>query len=195
MITFVATAFNEQFDYYTFIGSLLCQTNSNWKAIIYVNGSEHAETAYNKCRQILDYENKCVNKISFKYSENNTGHWGCLNRQDCIDRLVDTEYIIQTSIQDYWMPNAVEEISKRKEDFIYWNSINHIVGYTTILNSSLGIGGIDWGNFAVKTSIAKQIGITKPDAHAADGIFVLEGISKNLIKTTYKIPLILTVHN
>lgn len=195
MITFIAPCYKEKYDYYTFIGSLLCQTNPNWKAIIYHNGVDGAYEAHTACKQILHYEPKLIDKISFEYSEKNTGKWGCLNRQHCISDLVDTEYIVQTSIQDYWISNAVEEILKRTEDFIYWNSVNHIVGYDKVLNSQPGIGSIDWGNFAIKTSIAKQVGITHPEAHAADGLFVSECMSKNLIKTQYKIPLILTVHN
>jgi hypothetical protein len=188
MVTFIAPAFNERFETYTFIGSMLCQKDPNWKAIIYHNGP-------NKWLKYF-VESFADSRLTYKESATNTGAWGCYNREDCIQNLVDTEYIVQTSIQDFWIPNAVSAIIEQKgSDFIYWNSINHLAGYHNILESRPEIDHIDWGNFAIKTSIARQIGIRHPEEFTADGLFVTDCMNSGLVNSQVKIPLILTIHN
>src|SRR4051812_5913354 len=111
MVTFIAPAFNEKSEAYIFIGAMLCQSNPNWKAIIYHNGP-------NKwLRYFVD--SFADPRFIYKESETNTGAWGTYNRIDALNNLVDTEYIVQTSIQDYWLPNAVETIAEHLgNDFI-----------------------------------------------------------------------------
>lgn len=187
MITFVATMFNEMDFAKMFISALLCQTNPNWKCIIYHNGPNYNLSELNF---LLD------SRFEILQSETNTGMWGTLNRQEAISNRVNTNYIIQTSIQDYWMPNAVEEILKHSGvDFIYWNSINHLFTYSNILNCEPIPGFIDWGNFAIKTPIAKVVGIKRPREFTADGLFVKDCLSSGLINSKIKIPQILTIHN
>lgn len=198
MITFVVTAHQEEYDMYMFIGSLLKQTNQNWKCIIYHNGSSEEEymNFNDRCNQILKYEYRVSDKFKLVSSEKNNGYWGTLNRQDALERLVDTKFIINTSIQDYWQPKAVEEILKHENaDMIYWNAINHIFGYHGILSCEPVIGRIDWGNFAVKTDIAQKVGINKPKEFCADGYFVQDLLNSGLIKSKVKIPQVLTIHN
>lgn len=206
MVTFIATSYDEEFDPYVFIGSMLCQKNRNWKAIIYNNGpnpwlksvveeSESPKFRYHPWLKAV-IESFDDPRPIYKESAENTGGWGCYNRQDAIDNLVDTEYIVQTSIQDYWLPSAVGAILEHSgKDFIYWDSINHLAGYGRVLHSMPVIRYIDWGNFAIKTSIAKQVGIRDPEAYNADGMFVRDCISEGLIKTSAKLNQILTIHN
>jgi hypothetical protein len=188
MVTFVAPAFNEQFETYIFIGSMLCQKDPNWKAIIYHNGPN---------KWLKYFVNSFGDpRLVYRESETNTEAWGTFNRIDAINNLVDTELIVQTSVQDYWLPNAVGDILEHiGQDFIYWNSINHLVGYANILNSRPEIDHIDWGNFAIKTDIARQVGIQKPTEFTADGIFVTDCVSSGLLNSIVKVEKILTIHN
>lgn len=193
MITFIAPAFNEKYSPLMFIGSMACQTNNNWKAIIFHNGSN--PIMEDEVDMIID-KYDLNDKISYFSSETNTSNWGTYNRKYCISELVTTSHVIQTSIQDYWMPVAVEEISKHLDkDFIHWNSINHLFGYHGMLNSAPEPGRIDWGNFAIKTDIAKKVGIRYPREFTADGLFVKDCLQSGLVKTTTKLPQILTIHN
>ncbi len=206
MVTFVAPSYTEEFDPYVFIGSMLCQKNKNWKAIIYNNGPNPwlreamAEAETPKLRYdpwlksvIKSYHDE---RLIYRESPINTGDWGCHNRNDAIYNIVDTEYIVQTSIQDYWLPNAVEAILQHSgADFIYWNSINHLAGYQNILNSMPVVSFIDWGNFAIKTAIARKVGIRHPESFTADGQFVRDCIAEGLIIQPVKINQILTIHN
>lgn len=188
MVTFIAPAYNERFDSFVFIGSLLAQKKPDWKAIIYHNGP-------NKWMKYF-VESFADNRLIYKESATNTGAWGCYNRIDCIQNLTDTDYIVQTSIQDYWLPNTVDNIlAHHGHDFIYWNSINHLVGYDNVLDSKPEINYIDWGNFAIKTSIARQISILHPEEFTADGLFVQDCMESGLVKSIVKLPKILTIHN
>ena len=206
MVTFIEPSFEEEFDPYVFIGSMLCQKNENWKAIIYNNGPNPwlrqaiSEAERPKTRYVpwLKTVIETVNDPRFIYRESpeNRGGWGCYNRQDALDNMVDTEYVVQTSIQDYWLPNAVENIlAHNGKDFIYWDSINHLASYDKVLHAIPRMAYIDWGNFAVKTSIAKAVGIQHPEAFNADWFFVKDCIASGLIKQPVKLNKILTIHN
>jgi hypothetical protein len=185
MITFVAPTYNEAVEPYLFISSLLLQKNNNWKAIIYSNGINPI------CRKIVEHFNDA--RIMYKESPENTGFWGCYNRIDALNNMINTEYVCQTSIQDYFTPNAVEEVlSYNGVDLIYWNSLHNHFSWN-ILDSRLEINHIDWGNFAIKTEIAKRVGINKPEYSGADGFFIGESLGH--IKSTQKIAKIITVHN
>jgi hypothetical protein len=54
---------------------------------------------------------------------------------------------------------------------------------------------IDWGNFAIKTAIARKVGIQHPESFTADGQFVQDCIAEGLIINPVKINQILTIHN
>ena len=188
MVTFIAPAFNETFDTYIFIGAMLCQKNPDWKAIIYHNGP-------NKWLKYFVHS-FADQRLIYKESETNTGAWGTYNRIDAVMNMVDTEYVVQTSIQDYWMPNTVDCIAAQAgHDFIYWNSINHLAGYENILDCQPIIDHIDWGNFAIKTSIARQVGINHPAEFTADGLFVTDCMNSGLVTSKIKLERVLTIHN
>ncbi len=205
MITFIATAYEEQFDPFVFIGSMLCQSNRNWKAIIYNNGPnpwlrqiiDDAQSPHYRYFQSLKAFIGGFNdpRIIYKESSENRGAWGCYNRQHALDNLVDTEYVVQTSVQDYWLPNAVDEIlSRQGHDFIFWNSIHHHLKHD-VLDCKTEINHIDWGNFAIKSRLARQIGIRHPESFTADGQFVRDCFDEGLIEHQVKIEKILTIHN
>ncbi len=182
MVTFVAPAFHE--DPYAFIGSLRAQTNPNWKCIVFHNGRN------GHLQAILDTIKD--NRISYKESPENTGAWGCYNRIDALAQ-VDTPYVVQTSIQDYYLPTTVEAIiANYGKDIIYWDSINHLTGPDR-LDCSLNPGKVDWGNVAVWTKLAQKVGINHPKEFIADWLFVQDLLQE--LPTTVKVDRILTIHN
>lgn len=187
MITFVATAYNETIDSYQFISSLILQTNPNWKCIVYCD----APNEYIK--KSIDFFND--NRISYIHNETPKKWWGHHNRNFALNNIVDTEFIIQTSIQDYYTPNTVELILNysKNHDFIYFNCIHNHRKYD-VLDSQPVIAGIDWGSFAVRTNIAKEIGYLHIEDSLADGKFVERCFKHNGLRPI-KINKILTVHN
>lgn len=187
MITFVATAYEENYDAFQFASCLLLQSNKDWKAVIYCD-------KYNK--QIEDSVNYFAdNRFKIVTNLEPKKFWGHYNRIDALYNHVDTEYVIQTSIQDYYTPNTVEEILKlRSYDFVYFNCIHNHIKHD-ILNTELIRNKIDWGNFACKTEIAKIVGINNPQSSICDGLFVEELVKYISKEKIFKINKILTVHN
>lgn len=197
IVTIVATAHNEFPSNRPFIDSMLNQTErvseGRWKMIVWHNGpwGHHDHHTWKFTQDGFTHQPE------YKYSETDTGDWGARNRQQAIDEC-DTEYIIQTSIQDYWLPQAMEyiirELQKSSPDILVWNSINHLVGPCQVLDSQLVWSKLDWGNFAIRTDIARQVRIM-PEQYCADWYFIKALIDKGLIKNVRKLNGTLTIHN
>jgi len=187
MITFVATAYNETIDTYQFISCLILQSNPNWKCLIYSD----APNEYIK--KSIEFFND--NRISYFENKQPTKWWGHHNRKRALFEMVDTEFIIQTSIQDYYTPNTVELIYNltNEYDFIYFNCIHNHFNYQ-ILDSKPVVCRIDWGSFAVRTSIAKIVGYNYIEDDLTDGKFVEDCFRYPGLRHI-KINQILTVHN
>jgi len=187
MVTFIATTYNEKYDPYMFISSLLTQKESSWNAIIYSNGHNP------NCKNIVEIFGDP--RIKYLESETNRGAWGCYNRIDALYNHVVTKYVCQTSIQDYFTPNAVAEmLSDKDKDFVYWNSLHNHLDWN-LLDSKLERGKIDWGNFMIKTEIAKKVNINQPNDFAADWFFINDCLHSGLITNIKKINKTLTIHN
>lgn len=185
MITFIATAYKETKEALVFINSLLLQNNNNWKLIIYCDEKNDFIENY-----VLSLNDDRIKLIS---NESSKGFWGHYNRIDALNQ-VDTEFVIQTSIQDYYIPTTIQELSKYyMYDFIYFNTLHNHLGYN-ILNSELVRCKIDWGSFIVKTNIAKEVGIKYPQSPYCDGLYVEDLVKYKNIKI-FKINKILTIHN
>jgi hypothetical protein len=186
MITFIATAYKETIDSYQFISSLMLQKNPNWECIIH-------------CDEKNEYIEECVNflktdKIKLVYNDSSTGYWGHYNRKNSLD-LVKTEFVIQTSIQDYYTPNTVDELllALTDCDMVMYNCVHNHLRYN-VLDTIPKICKIDWGSFVLRTEIAKKVGINQPEHKWCDGIFVEECTKYPNIKIK-KLNKILTVHN
>jgi hypothetical protein len=186
MVTFIATSYNETNNAYLFISSLLLQTNGDWKCIIYNDGKNDF------IRNVVEYFND--ERISYYESSESKGFWGHYNRIDAL-KLVTTEFIIQTSIQDYYIPTAVNDILNvsKTNDLILFNCLHHHFQYN-ILSSVPQINRVDWGSHAIRTDIAKKIGIRLPESSTSDGCFVVDCMSHPDIRY-HKIEKVLTVHN
>lgn len=187
-LTIVATAHYESIHDRIFVDSMLNQSNQNFKAIIIHNGPND---------EMRQYVTGKASNIIYHESKTDTGMYGCKNRQWTIDHC-DTEYIIQTSISDYYLPQAVEFIQKMLEqspDCALFNAINHIVSPCQMLDCQLAWSKIDWGMAAVKTWIAKEVGINHPEAYTADFLFFKDCIDKGYFKKVLKSSGILTIHN
>jgi hypothetical protein len=187
MISFVTAAYKETVEADVFINSLLLQTNPNWECIIY-------------CDEPNEYIKNCIKKcgdsrVRYFQNEKSKGFWGHANRKYALENLVEGDFVLQASIQDYYLPITVECINNLSKDFdfIFFNCIHNGMGYE-ILNSEPRICGIDWGSFAVRTSLAKKVGIEKVESRVTDGIFV-ENIFKVENVRYHKINKILTIHN
>lgn len=199
LVTFVAVAFNETIQAHTFCSSLIAQKDDRWQAIIYCNGPNE------ELKGIVNYyqDKSGGKKFIWAESEQNSGFWGCYNRVHALRDLVDTRYIINTSIQDYYTPNAVEELlaaalGNPRYCLLYFNCIHNHKQYD-VLHTEPYAGYIDWGSFMIKTDLAKSVGINYPESEMADGKFVNQVTHymsrKHPLAGMMKINKILTVHN
>lgn len=191
-LTIIATSHNEVVYNRAFVDSMEMQTDKskNWKAIVWNNGE--SEEMWNG---VAEYSNRII----YKESEKDSEKWGTENRQQAINEC-DTDYIIQTSIQDYWLHQAMEYILKGLEkgpDILIWNSINHLISPCQILDAQVAWSKLDWGNFAIRTDIAKKIGIKHGEQYCADYLFIKDCLDSGLVDTKkiLKINAILTIHN
>jgi hypothetical protein len=125
MITFIATSYNETYDVYMFISSLKLQRNSNWKCIIYNDGPN--DFIKNVVHEFND------DRISYYESPKPMGSWGHYSRQSALN-YVDTEFLIQTSIQDYYIPTSVDEIlnAGRLSDLILFDCLHNHLNYNIL---------------------------------------------------------------
>jgi len=189
-ITFVACAHNEVRHNRPFIDSILNQIDPNWTAIIYHNGPNQEMKDY-----VSSYNDE---RLVYMESDTDEGNWGTANRQRAID-ICTTPWIVQSSIQDYWLPQAVkyinECIEQNRPQIIVWDSINHLVGPCLKLDGQLAWSKCDWGQFALRTPIAKQVGIQRGDVYCGDWAFVSDVLKSGSIKKSMKIGAILTIHN
>jgi glycosyltransferase involved in cell wall biosynthesis len=201
-VHFFATYFEQKEKAHTLINALLAQTADNWELTICSNGDETVNE--------LDITDK---RINVKLTKENTGFWGALNRKEFIhsNALGNDDLLINTSVEDYYIPKLVEYINEFTQDFIYWDVAHHQFGYNT--NFAIGqprIKKMDWGGYAVKGSIAKstQMGTVEiPQADGTvkstdywkefmgDGYFVEHIFAQNPAMKTIRIPKILFIKN
>lgn len=187
MISFIVTAYKEKTEANIFINSLLLQDNPNWECIVYCD--EHNDYIKNLLETIGDSR--------FRYYENEIakGYWGHENRKYALENLVQGDFVIQTSIQDYYIPTTISIIEPltNNYDFIFFDCIHNGFGYE-ILRTQPQICKIDWGSFVVRTQLAKKVGIENINSRITDGIFV-ERLFRIPKLKYYKINKILTIHN
>lgn len=186
IVTFIAISYQETNEIFMFIGMLKCIKNPNWKAIIYHDSPNQW------MKEQVEYLKD--DRISFIEAPINRGSWGAYNRIDAL-KMVDTDFVIQTTIQEYYTPNIVDELEKQKtNDLIYWAVVHHSFDYA-VLDSTPVRGQIDWSNFALRSHIARKVGINHPDSYIADGLFIEDVMKSGLVKKAYKIKKILNIKN
>ena len=186
MVTFIAASHKETYESYMFLSSLKLQTNTKWKCIIYNDGPN--EFVKNVVEEFND------NRIKYYETPEPKGFWGHHNRQIALNH-VKTDFLIQTSIQDYYIPTTVQEILTAGEtkDLILFNCLHNGFKYN-LLSCKPQINWVDWGSHAIRTDIAKKVGIHNPESSVCDGIFV-ENCLKYPGLRYHKIEKILTIHN
>jgi len=185
LVTFIVITYQEEWEPYMFIGMLKSLKSPDWKAIIWHDGPNQ------RTRKIVESFND--GRISYIESENR-GAWGCYNRIEALN-MVESEYVIQTTIQEYYSPLTLDIIRKNSEhDFIYWPCPHHHYEYA-LLDTKPEILKIDWSNFAVRTEIAKKVGIKNPSSYTADGEFVEDVFNSGLVNSAIKLGQILNIKN
>jgi hypothetical protein len=154
------------------IDSFIVQTNPNWKLYVIHDGPipEELNTI------IALYKNDT--RISFQFTETQTGCYGFPNRDMMIKEIIgaDNDFVMSTNDDNYYVPTFVENmiaLTAQGVGFIHCNMVHSGhwgPGEYQVIDTKIEVCQIDIGSFAVKLPLAKKIGITDTTA-VADGIY------------------------
>jgi len=209
-VHFFATYYNQKDSALNLVQSLKRQTSDNWKLTICSNADESVLEFADIIKTLYGEDER----ITIDLKKENTGYWGALNRKEFIENtLENNELLVNTSVEDIYVPKTIEFINQRTENFIYWDFTHHHFGYkTSMAITQPRINKIDWGSFAILGEYAKSIKMlpvrkTDPKDHtsvieedawinfAADGLFVEYLFMQMPFISNIRIPKILFVKN
>lgn len=190
MIEFIIPTYNRPYQLLTIIGSILSQSNPNWKIHIVADA---VYDGYESIKKIFSNHNN----IRFSELQGPNNDWGHTPRQYGLDNATE-EWVVMSGDDNYYTPNFVEEFISQINNninFIYCDMIHNHFKYS-YFHSEPKINKIDIGNFAVRTNYAKTIKFNKGN-YGADGEFVEEYIALFCKEETQikKINSALYVHN
>lgn len=176
----------------TILGSLMSQSNPNWKAHIVADcPPDDIQEKIKKTIEFFDDERFKLTILPERYND-----WGHTPRQYGLDNATE-EWVIMTGEDNYYVPEFVDIMLKEStnQHFVYCNLVHNWINKDYIpLNSVLQLGGIDIGNFMTKTNMAQKIKLRK-DHQWADWFFVEEFQNKYKIAKYKKVNGVLYVHN
>lgn len=187
MIDIVAVTYKQGHKLKCFIESILSQTSNNYKLHVIHDGPDE---------EFLSLKYDSVNLIQYP---NRTENYGHILRDWALKNIVHNEYVLITNGDNYYTPVMVEEVSKCKEDLIYFDFICH---HSTTSNENKSSYGflksemkscfIDMGSVVVRSELAKKVGFNSTQFGADWDYF------NQLLKITNsvtKINKVLLVHN
>lgn len=186
MIDIIAVTYGHNEILKCFINSIKAQTNKNWRLVLIHDGLN-----INLFDDLTQNGYLHLDNIEFIQYSNQTKNYGHLLRKWALRNVVKNEYVLLTNGDNYYAPCMIDEVLKRKEDFIYFDCVHSHKGYQ-YFNSSLSIGNIDMGCAVINSKIAQEVGFNHVD-YAADWLYFSEVIMRS--PSIYKIPKTLMVHN
>lgn len=176
----------------TILGSLMSQSNPNWKAHIVADcPPDDIQEKIKKTIEFFDDERFKLTILPERHND-----WGHTPRQYGLDNATE-EWVIMTGEDNYYVPEFVDIMLKEStnQHFVYCNLVHNWINKDYIpLNSVLQLGGIDIGNFMTKTNMAQKIKLRK-DHQWADWFFVEEFQKKYKVAKYKKVNGVLYVHN
>jgi glycosyltransferase involved in cell wall biosynthesis len=176
----------------TMIGSLMAQSNPNWKA--HVIADCPPEEIQDAMRTIVEFFNDDRIKLTILPERHND--WGHTPRQYGLDNATE-EWVVMTGEDNYYVPHFVDIMleESKNQHFVYCDMVHNWTNkqYIPIL-SKLQLGKIDIGSFMTKTNMAQKIKLKK-EHEWADWFFVQEFQNKYKVAKYKKINRILYVHN
>ena len=194
MIEFIIPTYNRPNQLLTIIGSILSQTNPNWKIHVI------ADAVYPGYENIKNFfsSNK---KIKFSELDGPHNDWGHTPRIYGLENSKE-EWIVMSGDDNYYTPNFVESflsLIDSDTNFIYCDMLHNHDTYVSsyrYFESKPLLSYIDIGNFATRTEMAKKIPINR-QVYGADGEFVELYVKRfcSDLKNIKKIDKALYIHN
>ena len=185
LLEIIAVTYKQDHIMHCFMESILAQTLKNWRTFLIHDGPcELFEKESEKYK--LDPRINVSNTLT-RY--NDFGH--SLRSQGLEKFIGNSEYLLITNADNYYVPTFIEEMCLGTEDFVYCNMIHNHRNYG-VLDSKIERGFIDMGSFIVKTKIAKQVGFNHT-CYAADWFFIQDLLK--VVSSIRKVDKTLFVHN
>ena len=164
--------------------SLIAQYDPDWTATVVIDNietSEESNTIIDIIKQISD------SRIRYINTDRQYNDWGHTPRE-IGKQQSESQYIIMTGDDNYYVPTLVGELKKVAEDnsipaLMYWNMVHNYWDYDE-RPCALHVGCIDMGAFATRRDLAQQIKL--PTCYCADAHFI--GMLKDYLAehdTTY----------
>jgi glycosyltransferase involved in cell wall biosynthesis len=176
----------------TIVGSLMAQSNPNWKAHIVADCPP--DEIQDAMKTIVEFFND--DRIKLTILPERYNDWGHTPRQYGLDNAKQ-EWVIMTGEDNYYVPEFVDIMlgESKNQHFVYCNMVHNWINKEYIpIQSQLQLGGIDIGNFMTKTNMAQKIKLNTKHEWA-DWYFVEEFINKFKQANIKKVNKILYVHN
>ena len=201
-ITFVIPVYKKPYALAGILSSLHAQTDPRWKAICVFDGDDKDTLDNARIAEHLLIDERV--KICFRPYE---GQWGHPAREYGLS-LVDTEYVVLTGHDNYYLPIFVGAVLGHYEkewslafcDFLHLGDVNHPAGGYRYFPSWIAYSMIDMGSVVVPTWIAKEVGFGEEFRdHGADfkwfNTIKNKYYHQNLLATKIGAGNILYIHN
>ena len=191
-IEFIIPTFNRVNHLITMVGSLMAQSNPNWKAHIVADCPD--DDVVEQMKTMVTFFND--ERIRLTILDKRYNDWGHTPRQYGLNNATE-EWVVMTGEDNYYVPEFVDIMLNESEHqhFVYCDMVHNWVNKEYIpLLSKLQLGRIDIGSFMVKTNMGKKIKL-RIDQEWADWYFVDEFMKKFTAAKMKKVNRLLYVHN
>jgi len=191
-IEFIIPTYNRVDHLITLVGSLMAQSNPNWKAHIIADCP--SDDIQNRIKRVVDFFNDKRIKLTILPERYND--WGHTPRQYGLNNATE-EWVLMTGEDNYYVPEFVDLmlVEGKNQHFVYCNMVHNWVDRDYIaVNTKLNLGAIDIGCFIVKRNMAQKIKL-RVNEEWADWYFVEEFMNKFKHANFKKVNKVLYVHN
>ena len=191
-IEFIIPTYNRVNHLITMVGSLMSQSNPNWKAHIVADCPD--DDIVEQMKTIVTFFND--DRIRLTVLDKRYNDWGHTPRQYGLDNSTE-DWVVMTGEDNYYVPEFVDIMLGESEHqhFVYCDMVHNWINRDYIpLMSKLQLGRIDIGSFMVKSNMAKKIKL-RLDQEWADWYFVDEFMKKFTAAKMKKVNRLLYVHN
>lgn len=158
-IEFLIGTYNRPYELTTLLGSLLAQTNPNWKAHVIVDSHEDFNSdGMQKVKNFFSFENR----IRFSSIDGPNRDWGNTPRMYGLDQCQE-EWMVMTGDDNYYTPLFVNEVFNVIDDnvnFVYCDHVQIEANYNYyrgVLDTNPAISQIDLGAYVTRPKLARQI--------------------------------------
>jgi glycosyltransferase involved in cell wall biosynthesis len=191
-IEFIIPTYSRTNHLITIVGSILSQTNPNWK--IHIVGDCVPNSNLELIHSFLNMIND--SRIRFTNLPERYNDWGHTPRNYGLKEST-LEWTIMTGEDNYYVPSFVDNMLKMgdKKHFVFCSMVHNWIEDNYIpINSEIKYGKIDIGCYMFKTNMGKKLKLDTKISEA-DWLFIEDFNKKYPLAIFGKVNKLLYVHN